>query len=638
MDSQDGKLHYLESIIENITDIITILEVDGKIRYESSSITAVLGYLPSEMIGKSAFDFIHPSDYKKVFSVFMKAILRKEAVEKVEMRFRHKDGSWKYLECLGRNLLFDSVVRGVVVCSRDITERRASEGRMRLQAAALEATANGIMITDVSGLILWVNEAFSKMTGYALQEAVGKTPRILKSGEQTPSLYEELWRTILSGEPWTGELINRRKDSTLYFERKKITPVKNSEGQITNFIAIMEDISSDKKLEAQFRQAQKMEAVGRLSGGVAHDFNNLLTVILGQCDLLMNRLSPSDKNRDSVSEIRIAGMRAASLTRQLLAFSRKQILQTKVVDLNEIVLGCDKMIRRLLGEDIEFVTIFGTGMKKIRVDTSQIEQVIMNLAVNARDAMPKGGKIIVETSLVQVSAAEASRYPGFVPGEYVKLKVQDTGCGISEEIKVHLFEPFFTTKEKGKGTGLGLATIYGIVKQSHGYVYVDSEPGKGAAFSIYFPPVLDAELSPAHLAAAPLELPRGTETILVAEDEDLVRGLAVQVLSKQGFHVLEARNGLDALNIARKQRDSIDALITDIVMPYMGGGELAEKFSAVCPNAEIVFTSGYTDHTAVNKWIQQGCKFIQKPYTYGEFLLTLRDVLDKKPRGNLPPA
>ena len=624
------KLRYLESVIENITDIVTILEADGTIRYESPSITPILGYTPEELIGKNGFNFVHPDDYKRVFGTFMAGVLANKAMDKVEVRSKHKDGSWRYLECSAKNLLLDPQVYGVVVSSRDITERRDAELQRRLQSHALEAASNGVVITDTEGKIVWVNAAFSRMTGYSSEEVIGKNPRILKSGEQSRKVYEELWSTILTGKTWSGELINRRKDGSLYFEKQTITPVMDDPQTITHFIAIKEDISSDKKLEAQFRQAQKMEAVGRLAGGVAHDFNNLLTVIIGQSDIALNDMAPGNPMHGRIQEVRNCGARAANLTRQLLAFSRKQIFQIKSCDLNEIVLGSDKMLRRLLGEDVELVTMLGQNLKPIKVDAAQIEQVLMNLAVNARDAMPKGGKLVIETSEVTVDSKRAANFPGFVPGNYLQLKIQDTGTGINPEVKAHLFEPFFTTKEKGKGTGLGLATVYGIIKQSKGFIYVETEENKGTAFLIFIPPS-DESLAAKDGDPNLQKLPSGSETILIVEDEELLRAFVINVFSRQGFHVLEARNGLEALRTAEShQGPPIQMVITDMVMPYMGGGELAEKFLTQRPNTPIIFTSGYLDQSMVQKWIDQGYRFLQKPYTHAELLLTVREVFDKE--------
>lgn len=630
MDKNTGEQSkYFEAILENVTDIVTILELDGKIRYMSPSCSLILGYAPEEMVGKNAFSFVHPDDYKQVFELFIKTMSQQGASAGTEYRYKRKDGTWCYLESVGRNLLFDPRIRGAVLISRDITERKKTESQILLQHQALEAASNGIVITDAKGTIVWVNSAFSKMTGYSAEVAIGKNPSILKSGEQGPHVYRELWETILSGKSWTGELINRRKDGTLYFEKMVVTPVTDSTGTITHFVAIKEDISGDKKIEAQFRQAQKMEAVGRLAGGVAHDFNNILTVILGRSSLL---LSDSENGRPlsvlSVKEIESAAKRAANLTRQLLAFSRKQVFQTKVTDINEIVRGTDKLIRRLLGEDIEMITLLAEHLRPIKVDTGQIEQVLMNLAVNARDAMPGGGKLIIETSEAVIDEKTAAKYPGFVAGEYVKIKVQDSGTGISPEVKAHLFEPFFTTKEKGKGTGLGLATIFGIIKQSSGYIYLDSEAGCGAIFSVYLP--ITVEHSQFEHEAAAEVLPMGTETILLAEDEDLVRGLTSQMLSRQGFRVLEACNGLEALRCAENHKgEPIKLLLSDMVMPYMGGGELAEKFSKLYPEVKFLFTSGYSDQAPIKKWLDKGHRFIQKPFMQAELLQTVRETLDE---------
>lgn len=627
---ETGGLEYLESIIENITDIITILEVDGKIRYESSSIRSSLGYEPQEMVGLSAFDFIHPDDREKIFKVFLTGSLIPSYVSKVEFRFRHKDGSWRILEAMAKNLLFDPRVRGVVVSSRDITERKRLEEQIHLQVSALEATANGVVITDLKGLIVWTNHAFSQISGYSREEVLGKNPRVLKSGEQPASFYKNLWETIVAGNIWTGEMINRRKDGTLYFESMMITPIRNQEGEITHFVAIKQDISEHKKLEAQFRQAQKMEAVGRLAGGVAHDFNNLLTIILGRAEFLSRRFETDASEYVDVEEIRQAGVRASHLTRQLLAFSRKQVLQTKVTQLNTIVLGTDKMIRRLMGEDIELVTVLGENLKQVKVDAGQVEQMIMNLVVNARDAMVKGGKLVIETRGVLIETEEALLNPGLIPGDYILMTIRDTGSGMTEDVKNHIFEPFFTTKEKGKGTGLGLSTVYGIVKQLQGFIYVDSEINKGTTFRIYFPTVSDFEAEKMGTITSS-EIPGGKETILLVEDEEIVRGIVFQSLTRQGYQVIEARNGLEALRMAKGYQGSkIQMLLTDMVMPHMGGSELAEKFSLLHPDAKIIFTSGYTDQNAIQRWIDQGCRFLQKPYTPSELLFTVREVFDSK--------
>lgn len=629
----DAVLHKSEerfrALTESAHDSIFLVDRQKRLLYINPFGAAWFKLSPAEILGKTMKE-IFPESHGQVSENF-ETILRTKQPLVIEEELLFPEGKrFLHTQIVP---MFDE--KGDIFCftgiARDITERKRAESKLRLQAQALEAASNGIVITDIKGTIEWVNTAFTRMTGYPSEEAIGKNPRILKSGEQSLKAYQELWAVILSGNTWVGELINRRKDGSLYFEKQMITPVKNAQGEIAHFIAIKEDISADKKLEAQFRQAQKMEAVGRLAGGVAHDFNNLLTIIIGRSDILLSDLGPLDSRRSGIEEIKLAGKRAASLTQQLLAFSRKQIFQIKVIDLNEIVRGADKMLRRLVGEDVEVVTLLGQNLRPVKVDPSQIEQVLMNLAVNARDAMPQGGKLIIETSRLVVDVKTAGRYPGFVPGEYLQMKVQDTGSGISPEVKAHLFEPFFTTKEQGKGTGLGLATIYGIVKQSKGFIYLESEPGKGANFMVFLPPA-EQETVPAENAQTFPQLPKGTETILIVEDEDLVRGLATQVLSRQGFHTLEAHNGLEAMRIAQANpKQPIQILITDMVMPFMGGNELAEKFSAAYPMAKIIFSSGYTDHRAVQQWIDRGCRFLQKPYTHAELLITVGEaLLDKK--------
>src|SRR5581483_7414360 len=360
------------------------------------------------------------------------------------------------------------------------------------------------------------------------------------------------------------EILNRRKDGTLYTEAMTVTPVRDAQGAISHFIAIKEDITSRKQLEEQLWRAQKMEAVGRLAGGVAHDFNNLLTVIRGYADILSNSLPKKDASlRASVDEILKASERAASLTRQLLAFSRQQVLAPKVLDLNHVVGGVEKMLRRLIGEDIELVTTLQPDLGPVRADPGQIEQVLVNLAVNSRDAMPQGGRLSIETRNVDLDGRSPDPEVVVKPGPYVEIRVQDTGCGMDEETQSRIFEPFFTTKEKGKGTGLGLATVYGIVKQSGGYIWVSSEPGHGTTFRIHLPRV-NASVVQAEQSELETSVRRGTETILIVEDEDGVRALCREILLAQGYQVLEAGDGEAAFTVLRQHPGTIHLLLTDV--------------------------------------------------------------------------
>jgi two-component system, cell cycle sensor histidine kinase and response regulator CckA len=381
--------------------------------------------------------------------------------------------------------------------------------------------------------------------------------------------------------------------------------------------------------EEQFRQSQKLEAVGQLAGGIAHDFNNLLTVITGYGDLILNRLSGHDPLRPKVEEIRKAAERATSLTSQLLAFSRKQTLQPVVLDLNSLVTDVSKMLRRLIGEDIEFITLLRPEAGRVNADPGQLEQVLMNLVVNARDAMPQGGKIIIETAKVESDRAYADLHVGVQPGKYVMLAVSDTGTGMDEETQAHIFEPFFTTKEVGKGTGLGLSTVYGIVKQSEGHIWVDSELGKGTTFKIYLP-LVEEEGDGHKRAAEPAALPRGTETLLLVEDEAMVRALTCTILEEYGYRVLEAANGEEALRICEQHCVDIQLMLTDVVMPLMSGRELANRVKTICPHLCVLYMSGYTDDVIVHHGVlDPGTSFLEKPFTPEALARKVREVLDQ---------
>lgn len=382
-----------------------------------------------------------------------------------------------------------------------------------------------------------------------------------------------------------------------------------------------------RQMAAQLLQSQKLDSIGRLAGGIAHDFNNLLTGIIGYTVLAEESLSDDDPIREYLETVRKAGERAAALTNQLLAFARKQIITPKVISLNDLVVEIDKLLRRIIGEDIEFITLLGAGLGRVKVDPGQFEQVLVNLAVNARDAMPKGGKLVIETHNVLLDADYALVYPNVAPGDYVMMSVSDTGIGMDETIQEHIFEPFFTTKEKDKGTGLGLATCHGIVNQNGGHIWLYSEPGKGTTFKIYLPLVqLEKET---HTPQQAIVSPSGTETILIVEDEPMVRRLAVTALRKQGYNVLEAETGGAALHVAVAYPGKIDLLVTDVVMPQMSGKQVLESLQQVRPGIKALFVSGYTDNAVIHhSVIDVGVAFLQKPFTPGVLARKVREVLD----------
>ena len=506
-----------------------------------------------------------------------------------------------------------------------------AEDTVRKLWQAIEQSADLVLITDRTGVIEYVNPAFESLTGYSREEAIGQTPRLLKSGQQSPELYQELWATIMSGDVFRGVLANRKKSGEIFYAEKSITPVRDSEGRITHFISNDRDITERRRLEAQLQQAQKMDAIGKLAGGVAHDFNNLLMVISSYAELMQNSLAPEHPLRRNVQEIMTASRRAADLTRQLLAFGRKQMQSLQFLSLNGIILEINKMLPHLLREDIQIVFVPGEHLGRVKADRVQIEQVVMNLAANARDAMPDGGKLTIETASVRVDEAYVQQRHAIVPvGDYVLLTVSDSGQGITPECMTHIFEPFYTTKEDGKGTGLGLATVYGIVKQSGGFVWVYSEPGLGATFKIYLPTVeQQADEIPAPKPVA--KSVGGRETILLVEDEAALRQPAREFLSSKGYTVIEAMDGDDALGIANNHTGRIDLMITDVIMPHMGGAELAETLAEKRPQMKVLFVSGYAENTILGHGpADVMTRFLQKPFSLEELARKIRTVLDPR--------
>jgi signal transduction histidine kinase/ActR/RegA family two-component response regulator len=431
------------------------------------------------------------------------------------------------------------------------------------------------------------------------------------------------------------ETVRRRKDGKDIDIALTVSPIEDGAGKIIGFSKIARDITEQKGLEAQLRQAQKMEGIGQLAGGIAHDFNNILTVINSYAAMVLSDLDFSNAFvRNGVEQIKEAGYRAAVLTRQLLMFSRQEVLDPKVMDLNEVVTNISKLLRRLIGEDITLVLCLHPELGQVKIDPGQIEQVIMNLAVNARDAMPGGGQLTIETENVELDDAYTRTHASVTPGPYTVLAMSDTGCGMDAKTQAHMFEPFFTTKESGKGTGLGLATVYGIVKQSAGNIWVYSELGKGTSFKIYFPQVGKISELP-EPAVTPPELPRGSETVLLVEDDEMVRALAQAILTRYGYTVLAARNVNDALQFAQDSSCQIHLLLTDTIMPVMNGPELARRFLVIRPGTKILFMSGYTDKViSLTAALEPGTTFLHKPFTPQTLTQRVRQSLDAISKGD----
>jgi two-component system, cell cycle sensor histidine kinase and response regulator CckA len=492
------------------------------------------------------------------------------------------------------------------------------------------------VMLDIEVNISFCNRYLGRQTGWPVSELEGRNWfAMLIPPEDKQNRKEEFLRVLNESQ------ITPNEEGTLLTRdggRRTIlwdhTLLRSPDGQVSGIASLGRDVTELRTLEEQLRQSQKMESVGRLAGGIAHDFNNLLTAINGYAELLLMDLKQQEPNFLTAKEILTAGQKAAGLVRQLLAFSRKQVLQPRILDLNHLIRENTKMLCRLIGEDIELIATLEPNLRKIKADPGQIEQVIINLAVNARDAMPKGGKLLIETSNIELSEEFAWQHVSVIPGSYILLVISDTGCGMNAEIRAHLFEPFFTTKEKGKGTGLGLSTVYGIVQQSGGHIWVYSEPDKGATFKIYLPIIEEESAEKGSLPARP-DSSHGWETILVAEDESLVRSLACLSLRKKGYQVLEAADGEEALKILTQRANSIHLIITDVVMPQISGRELARKAKLLQPEIKILYMSGYTENAIVHHGVlEPGLEFIPKPFSPGALSRLVREILDSKERGH----
>ena len=504
---------------------------------------------------------------------------------------------------------------------------RESEERYR---TAFEQAATGITEVAPDGTLLRANASFCRMIGRTAAELVGRPVGSFTHPDDVAA-EDLLTRRLLSGRQRSMHWEKRYLHSGGRAVWASVTaaPVRDRDGAVRFFVAIVQDITEHRSLQAQLAQAQKMESIGRLAGGVAHDFNNLLTAILGYLDLATSSIGPEHPLQDDLREVRRAADRASALTRQLLTFARRQVVEPKVVDLNALTLNLDKMLRRLIGEDIELVTALQPRLGSVRVDPGQFEQVIVNLAVNARDAMPRGGKLTIETAGVELDEAYAASRPDVRAGRYVRLSVTDTGGGMGEEVLAHLFEPFFTTKERGRGTGLGLSTCYGIVRQAGGHIGVYSEPGVGTSFKVYLP-LAEERAEGSQDDAAEEAVPRGHETVLLVEDEDQVRTLMERTLRANGYRVLTATNGEEALAASRRHEGRLHLLISDVILPLLGGPELAETLRHERPDLRVLFMSGYTEGAVFrNGVLEAGTDFLSKPFMPGDLVRRVRTVLDR---------
>jgi two-component system cell cycle sensor histidine kinase/response regulator CckA len=655
----------LDAVLASVGEGIYQLDGAGRVVYINRAAEKLLGYTIREISGGNMHALIHsrtpdgleqPRESCPALAVMSTGL----SVDVDDDYYQRKDGTFLPVEYTSTPIVVDGSITGAVVSFQDISVRKQAEAelrrsrdeletRVKARTADLAHTNEALRVSEGRYRLLFesnpqpmwvfdeetlaflaVNDAACHHYGYTSEEFLTMTIRDIRSPDEVPALLEQI-----AGEDGSyqesGIWKHRRKDgSTIEVE---ISSYAFRFGERPGQLVLATDVTHRRQLEAQLRQSQKMEAIGQLAGGIAHDFNNLLTAILGNAELAIGQTAADSPIREDLDEIQKAGNRAAALTGQLLAFSRKQVVEPKVLDLNSVILEMDRLLRRLLGERVDLLTVPGAGLAKIKADPGQIEQVIMNLAVNARDAMPRGGRLTIETANVMLDEVYAAQHVGVSPGPYVLLAVSDTGEGMSAETQARIFEPFFTTKEKGKATGLGLSTVFGIVKQAEGHLWVYSEMGRGTSFKVYLPTTEDRVTPTQPIAAIPLIM--GTETILLVEDEAAVRRLARITLEKIGYRIIEAENGDDALAKA-KPLESVDLILSDAVMPGLDIASMVSQLRAMHPKAQFLLMSGYTDEAAFRHGLlEAGGYFLHKPFTSESLARRVREALDSiKARDN----
>ncbi len=597
-------------------------DLEGNILYVNDALLEMTGFATFEEMQSAGV----LARYKNLDDrdALIENLKKTGTVKNLEVDLLTKSGATKNVMVTAA--LEENVISGMIM---DVTERkRAVEERIRL-ATAVEQAAESVIITDRRGTIEYVNPAFEKLSGFTAAEIVGRNFRILKSDRHDEAFYREMWETISSGKAWVGRINNRMKDGTLCEFETIISPIRDSSGVIVNFVSVNRDVTQEVALEAQLRQAQKMEAVGTLAGGIAHDFNNLLQVIQGYTEVLIHGANQSQSSYESLQKIHRSAKRGAELTRQLLTFSRKVQSERRPLDLNHEVEEMKNLLERTIPKMIEIELHLSEIPAVVNADPVQVEQALMNLVVNAMDAMPEGGRIIVETENIALNEEFCKTHLGAKPGEYIMLSISDTGHGMDKETLEHVFEPFYTTKEVGKGTGLGLAMVYGIVKNHEGYILCYSEPDMGTTFKIYLP-TMDQDGGKKKAKEREDRITGGMETILLVDDEEYIRELGVELFSDAGYTVLTATDGESALRLYQRELERIDLIILDLVIPGMGGKKCYEEILKINPQAKILVVSGYSASGPGKEALEAGARgFVGKPFDVGDMLKTVREILDQ---------
>ena len=638
---------YYGSVVAGLVEGVVFMDADGGLRALNASAERILGLTAEQIAGRTTLDprwrAIHedsapfPGDTHPIAL----SLQTGQSYSDIVMGIHKPSGALTWISINSQPLFRSGAAKPYAALASffDITERkkaedtlRATQARLRDVLASSTAVVYATKLTAEGFVSSWVGENVTRLLGFEVQEALHPKWWVSRLHPADRSrVLAEIPDLLTKGE-LALEYRFRAKNGTYRWIHDEARLMRDGTGLPLEVFGAWLDITERKRLEGQVQQAQKMEAVGRLAGGVAHDFNNLLTAILGSADLLLDSLKPGVPEREEAEEIRKAGLRAADLTRQLLAFSRQQVIAPTVLNLNDVVANMDKLLRRLIGEDVELRAVLAPELSAVKADASQLDQLLLNLAVNARDAMPNGGQLTIETQNVELDEAYVQEHLSAQPGHYAMLAVTDTGTGMDAATQASIFEPFFTTKESGKGTGLGLATVYGIVKQSGGWIWVYSEPGRGTSFKVYLPRVTEAAALPAPTPAPSVSI-RGSETILLLEDEEPVRHLIHKVLKANGYTVLVAANGRDAERAAAEHHERIDLLLTDVVLPGLNGRQVAERLVATRPGIRVLYLSGYTDDAIVHHGVlEPGVAFLQKPFTPVTLGRKVREVLDSPAR------
>lgn len=615
------------TIIDTIPAPVFYKAPDGRYLGCNKAFLDHLGLRREEVIGRISFE-VAPEDLAAVDHDTDDELVTEGGCRNYECQVRAADGT--LLEMIVYKAAYrcgDGSLEGIVGTMLDITRRKQAEEELRKVSCVVQQSFVSVIVTDTAGAIEYVNPAFCALTGYGRIEVIGKTPRLLRSGETPPETYLDLRNTLAAGQAWRGEFRNRRRNGDLYWALASISPIRDAEGMVTHYVAIEEDVTGRKKLEAELSHSQKMEAVGRLAGGIAHDFNNILTAIIGYASLLEMQAGEESPLRNDIRQILHSAERGANLSQGLLAYSRKQTTNPQPVNVNEVVRRVEKLLARVIGEDVELRTALSSHDLVVMADSTQIERVLMNLATNSRDAMPGGGVLTIATDVFEMDASFISRHDFGRPGRYARLAIADTGMGMDEETARRIFEPYFTTKEVGKGTGLGLSMVYGIVKKHEGYILCHSSSGKGTVIDIYLPLVQSEPVDV--LDRVPSQLARGGETILLAEDDPAVRGFAANLLARLGYTVIEAADGDEAIERFRESREEIRLLILDVVMPKRNGKDVYESVVELNPDVKVLFISGYTaDIINRHGMLEEGIHFLEKPLAPAILAAKIREVLD----------